>query len=89
MKCEVTEIQVGGFHICHSLEDMCREYLDMLKDGNAGIAPRTKIYFSIETRDGDKGITIREDDGIVAYGDFDGLESFLDYAQRETGRKIT
>ena len=86
MKCKVTEIQVGGLTIVHNLEDMCLEYLKLIY---SGFPHRTKIHFSIKTENGDKGITIREDDGIVAYGDFDGLESFLDYAQRETGRKIT
>jgi len=44
---------------------------------------RTKIHFTIQCPDGKvRFITIRdEDDGTVAYGDFEGLPSFLDYAK--------
>jgi len=44
---------------------------------------RTKIHFTIQCPDGKvRFITIRDEDGgTVAYGDFEGLPSFLDYAK--------
>lgn len=80
MKARVIEIQIGGSDICHDLKDTCEQYLDMLRDPD--ILPRTKIHFTIKLPSSEiKTITIRdEDDGTVAYGDFEGLPSFLDYA---------
>uniref|UniRef100_A0A6H1ZF01 Uncharacterized protein n=1 Tax=viral metagenome TaxID=1070528 RepID=A0A6H1ZF01_9ZZZZ len=80
MKAIVKEIQVGGDIILTNLEDACEEYCGMLFRQDA---PKTKIHFTIEMPDGSiKGITIRDTDGeTVAYGDFEGLPSFLDYAK--------
>jgi len=73
MIAKVLEIQVGGSKICRTLLSACLEYPN---------CPRTKMHFTIELPNGEhKAITIRDDaDGVVAYGNFDGLPSFLDYA---------
>ena len=80
MKAIVTEIQVGGGTICHSLEKACITFKGMV---DAQECPRTKIRFGILLPNGQgKTITIRDEDGqTVAYGDFDGLPNFLDYAE--------
>jgi len=80
MKAIVTEIQVGGNKIVYSLEGACGEYLRMMKQEEGY---RSKINFAIKLPNGKIGhITIRDGDGeTVAYGDFEGLPSFLDYAQ--------
>ena len=72
MKAKVIEIQVGGGAIYPSLLEACLEY--------------PKVYL-IELPNGNhKSITIRdEDDGVVAYGDFEGLPSFLDYSKEVLG----
>jgi len=87
MKAIVTEIQVGGFHNCHNLKDTCEEYLDIFLDKE--FAPRTKIHFTIQLPNGiRKVITIRDEDNqTVAYGDFEGLPNFLDYAKEEVGER--
>ena len=74
-KAVVKEIQVGGYHTCHSLRDACEEYLDPA-------CTRSKMLFAIELPSGEvKQITIRDEDGeVVAYGDFDGLPDFLEYS---------
>ncbi len=74
MKAKVLEIQVGGGELVKSLREACLEYPN---------CPRTKIHFVIELPDGrEKCITIRdEDDGVVAYGNFEGLPTFLDYCK--------
>jgi len=77
---KVVEIQIGGGLIVHTLEEACREYIKLLDSGET---IRAKIHFTIEAKHGEtKDITIRDDDdlGTVAYGDFEGLSSFLDYA---------
>lgn len=80
MKAIVIEIQVGGGQICDSLEDAADTFKDMTDYDQA---PRTKMHFTIRLPTGEvKTITIRdEDDGTVAYGNFEGLPSFLDYAK--------
>lgn len=80
MKAIVTEIQVGGGTICHSLEKACITFKEMVDSRET---PRTKIHFTIQLPTGEvKTITIRdEDDKTVAYGNFEGLPSFLDYAK--------
>ena len=77
MKAVVKSIQVGGFHNCHSLEEACRYYT------NCGDLEREKIIFVIELPDGTlKQITIRDEvNETVAYGDFEGLPSMLQYAE--------
>jgi hypothetical protein len=79
MKAIVKEIQVGGGLCFKNLEDACKCYTDMLKQEVA----RTKMLFAIELPSGEvKQITIRDEDGeTVAYGDFEGLPSFLDYSK--------
>lgn len=75
-KAIVVDIQVGGYLQAKSLEQACARLIN-----NEG--SRTKINFAIKLPNGEvKTITIRdEDDETVAYGDFDGLPSMLDYAQ--------
>ena len=81
MVAKVIEIQVGGSVIVHTLEEACREYVKMIdKHG----AYRAKINFTIKLPAGGelRYITIRDEDTeTIAYGDCDGLPSFLDYAQ--------
>jgi len=80
MPAKVIEIQVGGWATKKNLEEACREYVRMIeKDENY----RSKIIFVIELPSGElKQITIRdEDEETVAYGDFEGLPSALDYAR--------
>ena len=86
MKAIVTEIQVGGFHTCHNLKDACEEYLDML---NVTSTPRAKLHFTICLPNGTrKTVTIRDEDKqTVAYGNFEGLPSFLDYAKEVAGQE--
>jgi len=76
MKAIVKEIQVGGCYLAESLEDACAQYGYYRPD-------RTKIIFVIELPSGEiKQITIRDEDNeTVAYGNFEGLPSFLDYAK--------
>jgi len=76
MKAKVIEIQVGGTSNCDSLQTACDLFL-------FGISLRSKINFAIELPNGEiKSITIRdEDDETIAYGDFEGLPSFLDYCE--------
>ena len=83
MKAIVKEIQVGGVTIVNSLFLACHQYA--CED-----PPRPKINFTIELPDGEiKAITIRDEgDETVAYGDFEGLPSMLDYAEnlRQEGK---
>ena len=83
----VKEIQVCGIRTFTNIVDACDDYLNCLEQGT----DREKMNFLVELPDGQvKHITFRqEDDGIVAYGDFEGLPSFLDYAQGVTGKPIT
>ena len=76
MKAIVREIQVGGMYNAGSLEEACAMY-------NNERPTRSKIIFVIELPNKDvKQITIRDEENeTVAYGDFDGLPSFLEYAK--------
>lgn len=77
MKAIITKIQVGGQRIVRSLDEACVEYVLMVEP------LRAKITFIIKLPNGEtRHITIRDEDGqTVAYGDFGGLPSFLDYAK--------
>lgn len=83
----VTSIQVGGGKIVGTLEEACREFIK-LADANELF--RAKLNFAIKTKDGNvKQITIRDDDDeTVAYGDFAGLLTMLEYAQIVTGKYL-
>ena len=74
-KAIVTEIQVNGLYGAKSLEEACKIFMRL--------GCRTKIHFVIKLPDGEeRHITIRDEDTeTVAYGDFKGLPSMLDYAQ--------
>jgi len=86
MKAVVKEIQVGGGRTYKSLEEACREYVDMISTNSGYYA---KINFTIKLPNGQiKSITIRDEDNeTVAYGDFDGLPNFLDYSKEVVGKK--
>ena len=75
----VKEIQVCGGRIFRMLSDACLEYIQCI----AQETDREKIAFVVKLPNGQiKCITFRqEDDGIVVYGDFEGLPSMLDYAK--------
>ena len=79
MVAKVTEIQVGGGKVAKTLEEACREYVRISED-EQGFRP--KINFAIRCPDGKtRTITIRdEDSSTIAYGDFVGLPSYLEYA---------
>lgn len=84
MKAVVKGIQVGGYRNCRSLEEAACEYIKCINLWHHNvIVPRTKIHFDIKLPNGEvKHITIRdEDEETVAYGDFEGLPSALDYAK--------
>lgn len=73
----IKSIQVGGWHNCHSLRDACEEYLESCEKETS----RDKICFIIDTEQGQKQITIRQEEkGMVAYGDFSELPSFIEYS---------
>ena len=74
----VTEIQVCGERIYKTLLEACLYYAKCVSDG----VNREKLLFAIRLTNGEtKHITIRQEPGrVVAYGDFEGLPSFLDYA---------
>lgn len=80
MKAIVTEVQVCGGRIFNNLEEACKDYLQCLSEG----IDREKLNFGITLPSGEvKHITVRQEgDQIVAYGDFQGLPSFLNYAKR-------
>lgn len=84
MEAIVREIQIGGGRIVDSLEAACREYIRMV-DNSGEDGYRAKLCFILELPIGEvKQITIRDTDSqTVAYGDFGGLPSFLDYAKKE------
>ena len=73
----VTEIQVCGGRICHSLIDACREYLAYQEETD-----REKLHFSITLADGSiKAITIRQDGNrVICYGDFAGIPNAFEWA---------
>ena len=86
-KAIVTSIQVGGAHNVSSLEEACRQYIKMVETASDG-GYRAKIQFIIQLPKDVKSITIRdEDDQTVAYGDFEGLPSFLDYSKEVVDEK--
>ena len=80
MKAIVKEIQVGGVWDAESLEDACLKYITLKPN-------RSKIIFVIQLPNKEiKQITIRDEDAeTVAYGDFKGLPSFLDYSKEVLG----
>ena len=85
MKAVVKSIQIGGGLNVVNLEDACQKYIDMISNsGEQGY--RAKIIFLIKLPNGEeKQITIRDEDNeTVAYGNFEGLPSFLDYAKEVT-----
>lgn len=69
-------IQIGGRYIIRSLRDMCNLYTQL---DQKGALDRDKIHFCIRLPDGShKHITVRQqDNGVIAYGDFDGLPSLM------------
>lgn len=75
----VKEIQVCGGRLFTMLSDACLDYIECISQG----IDREKMNFSVILPDGQvKHITFRqEDDGIVVYGDFEGLPSMLDWAK--------
>ena len=78
----VKEIQVCGGRIFGSLYEACQDYIQCVDEG----IDREKLNFSIVLSSGEiKHITIRQvdevDDGVVAYGDFEGLPNALEWAQ--------
>lgn len=80
MKAIVKEIQVGGYKTFTSLEEACHEFVKG--------QPRPKMNFAIQLPNREiKYITIRDEDNeTVAYGNFEGLPSMLDYAKEIEGR---
>jgi len=77
-KAEVVGIQVCGVKHAESL----KEAVELLvKGGYSSLA--YKLNFTVKLANGTlRTITIRDDEGeTVAYGDFEGLPSFLDYAR--------
>lgn len=84
MKAIVRDIQVCGGIVVTNLEAACKEYLKELPDTD-----RPKLAFSVILPTGKvKHITIRQEENcVVAYGDFDGLPSMLDYVLEVTGAK--
>ena len=82
MSAIIKGIQVGGSVCANSLEEACREYIKMVSRSSE-MGYRPKLNFTIKLADGTiKSITIRdEDDQTIAYGDFEGLQSFLDYSK--------
>jgi hypothetical protein len=85
-KAVVRAIQVGGYHGCNSLKDMCEGYLDNCENQTS----RDKICFAIELENGEtRQLTVRQEDSeIIAYGDFTELPSFVEYSflLREQGK---
>lgn len=77
---KVKEIQVCGGTIHTSLYEACKEYIKSIDEG---WTEKEKLHFTIILSSGKvKCITIRQEgDGMVAYGDFEGLPNFLDWAQ--------
>ncbi len=76
----VEEIQVNGFCLSTTLPQV-------LKAPSLGEIPY-KISFCIRCLDGkNRQITIRQEDSrIIAYGDFEGLIDFIQYAQEVKAR---
>lgn len=85
---KVTSIQVAGGAVVQTLEEACREYIKLVDSTDI---VRTKINFAIRTKDGGKKyVTIRDEDNeTIAYGDFEGLSSFFDYAGMITPEEET
>lgn len=78
----VRYIQVGGIDIHQTLLDACKDYINSVECGG-----KEKIQFCITLPNGEvKYITIRqEEDKVVAYGNFEGLPDFLQYAKEVAG----
>ena len=76
---KVRDIQVCGGHMADELYDACQEYIKRVDGG----IDREKLNFAVILDDGTiKHITIRQmDEGVVAYGDFDGMPNALEWAQ--------
>ena len=87
-KAIVSSIQVGGIYNVDSLEKACRQYIEMVEIASDG-GYRAKIQFIIKLPNNEvKMITIRDEDTeTVAYGDFEGLPSFLEYSKEVLGYK--
>jgi hypothetical protein len=83
-KAIVEVVQVGGWHECDTLQEVCESYLAIGEGG------RDKICFVIRLDNGEiRQITVRQEDNeMVAYGDFSELPSFIEYAflLREQGK---
>ena len=77
---KVKEIQICGGKISTSLYKACKEYVKVIDEG---WIDREKLSFTIILPSKEvKHITIRqEDDGMLAYGDFEGLPNFLEWSQ--------
>ncbi len=83
MKVVVTEIQVGGGPLASTLEEAFTLYIFGLPSS----AP-DKINFTVKLLTGEvKHITLRqENDQVIAYGDLEGLPSFLEYSKETLGK---
>ncbi len=85
MKAVVTEIQIGGGRIVHSLAMAVRSYVEMMQNVD-GYRPKINFTILLPNNSG-RTITIRDEDGeTVAYGNFEGLPSFLDYSKEVLGK---
>ena len=76
---KLNSIQVCGVRLFDNLYDACRNYILTVEEG----IDREKLNFSIQLANGQtKHITIRqEENGVIAYGDFEGLPNALEWAQ--------
>ena len=79
-KAVVREIQIGGLTVVNT-----PQFSDLVKafDWDSTEIIPMKVAFTITLPNGrTKHLTIRQEtDCMIVYGDFDGLPSFLDYAQ--------
>lgn len=77
---KVKQIQICGGPIAATLTDACAAYIREIALGT----DRAKLHFAIVLDDGSiKYITFRqEDDGIHAYGNFEGIPDFLEWSTR-------
>ena len=82
---KVVEMQVDGIEPCFSLKDACATLTEWEKRQGEEGPTLTKIHFLLVLPNGEqKSITIRDDGKeTVAYGDFEGLGTFLDFAAVE------
>lgn len=86
MKAIIKSIQVGGLYEASSLEEACKKYVGMITSAREE-GYRAKIIFLIHLPNGEeKQLTIRDEDNqTVAYGNFVGLPTMLDYAKEVIG----